>query len=418
MAKIFFVSLLVYTILARISADDEPEGIGDEGGEPEKIYNKTYREYHTGLEIAIFNQYSSARRPVRDPSKTTEVSVQFDVHHISVNQKEQTMTIHGQFFSRWNDEFLGWDPKEFKGIERISSPKWKVWHPKLRVANSVSGVFSTHEISSYAHTYITTYGKEEAIITMYPSFSVKVGCSLDFSSFPRDYHTCTVSFFTRYTLKEVRLSLIPGTEPQINIGWGSQENKRIISDFEIVNISDKLAYYVDGQISMNKPNSSQTAKSWSVVLLTVEFRRHNAMFGIGTTLPCLILAVFNILPFFLPSIQYAVYILVTNVIMQAIFLHKIINSIPLSARKLPNPVVFYSMTMWSNMIALVLHIALVIVEQKTSSSYLRSLLNRLGTAIAEQLPQQPKTPISALRAALGMIFFLLYFLLATAFLMF
>uniref|UniRef100_A0A183F3R5 Neur_chan_LBD domain-containing protein n=1 Tax=Heligmosomoides polygyrus TaxID=6339 RepID=A0A183F3R5_HELPZ len=251
----------ICSVFMYVKAEEEPEGIDDQGGNPEEVYNKTYREYHTYLEIALFTEYKKSRRPVRTSSTSTNVTVHFDIHHVSINQNEQTMTVHGTVLMKWLDEFLGWDPQDFKGIEFISCPEWRVWRPKIRVANSASGVFSNYEVASYAHVLVKTLGKEQAMLSMYPLFSAKVGCNLDFSTFPEDAHSCTVSFFTKQSMNEVRLAVLNDMAPTVNLGWDAQSNKRIISDFEILNVSSELFYYRNGDITALEPSKNELSSA-------------------------------------------------------------------------------------------------------------------------------------------------------------
>ncbi|PIO54114.1 hypothetical protein TELCIR_24530, partial [Teladorsagia circumcincta] len=71
-------------------------------------------------------------------------------------------------------------------------------------------------------------------------------------------------------------------------GWGSQSDKRVISDFEILNVSTHLTYYANGEVSVIEPaTASEMAASWSVLHTTIYFRRHSVMFGVCMLLPCL-----------------------------------------------------------------------------------------------------------------------------------
>ncbi|KIH46540.1 hypothetical protein ANCDUO_23407, partial [Ancylostoma duodenale] len=123
------------------STQEEPEGIDDEGADAEVLYNKTYSEYQTALEKAIFSNYVNTRRPVRNISTPVEVSVHFHIVHVSVNQEEQTMTVHG-------------------------------------------------------HLYM------QAKVEMYPTFSIKVGCNFDYSDYPKDVNSCTLAVFAKQRMSE------------------------------------------------------------------------------------------------------------------------------------------------------------------------------------------------------------------------
>ncbi|KAK6742257.1 hypothetical protein RB195_009863 [Necator americanus] len=402
-----------------VCAQEEPEGIDDEGGEAEEFYNKTYSEHQTALEKAIFSNYVNTRRPVRNASLPVEVSIHFHIVHISINQEEQTMTVHGHLYMTWIDEFLGWDISAFNGIRIARCPKWRVWQPKIKVANSVAGIYSAFEISSHAHVLVQSLGKEQAKVEMYPTFSIKVGCNFDYSDYPRDVNSCSLSVFAKQRMSEVRLKNYYNYPPTLSIGWGSQSDKRVISDFEILNVSHSITFYKHGNTSAIEPiTSNELAVSWSILHTTIYFRRHSVMFGISMLLPCLVSAVFNVLPFFLPSLNYSVYTLLSNVIIQAVFLQEIVNGIPLSASRVPSSVLFYSTTMLCNMVSLVIHILLLVMEHQSSPFLLRPLLHRIDKAISARLPHNSAPAIVNLRAVLGLFVLFLYTVFIFVFLVF
>ncbi|XGW15580.1 hypothetical protein V3C99_001219 [Haemonchus contortus] len=417
MQPIFILS--VCSALLLIFAQEEPEGIDAEGGDAEEIYNKTYTEHQTALEKAIFKDYVNTRRPVRNSSQPVEVSVHFHIVHVSISQEEQTMTVHGHLYMTWIDEFLVWDVKDYNGIRITRSSKWRIWQPKIVIANSVSGIYSAFEISTHAHVILQSLGKEQTRVEMYPTFSIKVGCSFEFADYPRDMNSCSLTVYTRQRMSEVILKNYYDMPPTLSIGWGSQSDKRIISDFEILNVSSHVNYYSNGEVSTVEPTTAnEIAETWSVLHTTIYFRRHSVMFGVSMLLPCLVSAVFNILPFFLTSLTYSIYTLLSNVIIQAIFLQEMVNSIPLAASRVPKSVLFYSMTMLCNMFSLILHIMLVAVEQQSPDFVLRPVVYGLGNAIAVRLPFPPKSPIVTLRTTLGIFVSLLYIIFIFAFLIF
>ncbi|KHJ97024.1 hypothetical protein OESDEN_03006 [Oesophagostomum dentatum] len=319
-------------------------------------------------------------------SQPTEVSVHFHIVHVSINQEEQTMTVHGHLYMTWMDEFLGWDVNEFNGIRITRCSKWRVWQPKIKVANryvtiytacSVAGIYSAFEISSHAHVLVQSLGKE------------------------------------------VRLKNYYNYPPTLSIGWGSQSDKRVISDFEILNVSHSITYYKHGNSSTLEPiTANELAVSWSILHTTIYIKRHSVMFGISMLLPCLVSAALNVLPFFLPSLTYAVYTLLSNVIVQAVFLQEIVNGMPLSSSRVPSSVLFYSMTMLCNMVSLVIHILIVLMEQQATPFILRPMIYSVGKSIAGRLPHATASPMVALRAALGIFVFSLYIIFIFAFLVF
>ncbi|KAK5985818.1 hypothetical protein GCK32_013405 [Trichostrongylus colubriformis] len=302
MQSTFF--LCVCSTLVLIFAQEEPEGIDDEGGDAEEIYNKTYSEHQSALEKAIFRDYVNTRRPVRNSSQPLEVSIHFHIVHVSINQEEQTMTVHGHLYMTWIDEFLVWDVNEYNGIRITRSSKWRIWQPKILTVNSVSGIFSAFEISSHAHVILQSLGKTQTRIEMYPTFSIKVGCDFEFSDYPNDVNSCAISVFTKQRMTEVILKNYYDMPPTLSI-----------------------------------------------------------------------------------------------------------------ASRVPKSVLFYTLTMLCNMFSLVVHILLVVMEQQRLY-FVRPVMHGVGSAIAVRLPFPPKSPIVALRIALGLFVFLLYIVFIFAFLIF
>lgn len=45
-------------------------------------------------------------------------------------------------------------------------------------------------------------------------------------------------------------------------GWDAQSNKRIISDFEILNVSSELFYYRNGDITALEPSKNELSSAW------------------------------------------------------------------------------------------------------------------------------------------------------------
>ncbi|KIH51721.1 hypothetical protein ANCDUO_18187, partial [Ancylostoma duodenale] len=52
---------------------------------------------------------------------------------------------------------------------------------------------------------------------------------------------------------QVRLKNYYNYPPTLSIGWGSQSDKRVISDFEILNVSHYITYYKHGNSSTLEP---------------------------------------------------------------------------------------------------------------------------------------------------------------------
>ncbi|CAB3403576.1 unnamed protein product [Caenorhabditis bovis] len=334
------------------------DGIDSEVGEAEEFYNRTYSEHHSKLERDLFRKYSTRVRPVKNSSLPTIVDIHWHVVHVSINQNDQTMTMHGHIYMKWTDEFLVWNPADYNGIRTARCKKWQVWQPKIKVANSAAGIYSNFDFSTNAHVLIHMQEKEKAKVEMYPTFSITVGCSFDFKNYPDDENACSVNIFATSPMTEIQLQNYYSIPPSLSFSWNDKVTKRkktIISDFDILNVTNDLLYYSGGNISSNSPSTiKELVSTWSLLSTTVRFRRHSPLFLAAVGLPS-ITSIINVMAFLVPSLISASYILMANMFIQVIFLQDMIKKIPLSVSELPNSVRLYSFIMLCNVSSLLIN---------------------------------------------------------------
>ncbi|CAD6188578.1 unnamed protein product [Caenorhabditis auriculariae] len=351
--------LLILLLTIHSKADDN-DGIESEDGDAAKFYNMTYREQQSALEKKIFYNYRNNRRPVRNVSQPTTVSMHWHVIHVSVNANEQTMTLHGHLYMSWFDEFLVWDPKDFNGVRTARCKKWQVWQPKVRVINSVSGVNSLFEISTQGHALLEMQPDNRAKVEIYPTFSIKVGCLMDFSDFPNDVNKCNVAVFTTEPMSQVQINIYYALPPSLSFAWGDQSKKRIISDFNVVNITNNVVYYSEGNYTELAPIvENELSQTWTMVMTTVVFSRHSPFFFAGVFLPNIIGTLMCVLPFFIDSCAFASFTLVSNMIILSIFLQDAFSKFPLATKGVPKSLIYYDVLLISTTVALLIHIVVM-----------------------------------------------------------
>ncbi|CAI2348656.1 unnamed protein product [Caenorhabditis sp. 36 PRJEB53466] len=362
-----FCSILVFYLpIRKKTVYSQPQGIDSEEGDAEIFFNRTYSQHQTSLEQKIFRGYNMKNRPVKNASLPTIVDVHWHIIHVSINAKEQTMTVHGHIYMKWFDEYLVWDPKDFSGIHYARVKKWQVWQPKIKVANSASGLGSVFDFSTSAHVIIQMQ-ESKAKVEMYPTFSIKVGCAFDFTDFPNDENKCSMNLFSTLPMSEVQLQNLYSIPPTLSFGWEEQKMKRIISDFKIQNVSSESIYYSNGNVSSSAPVSGyDLSVAWSMLKVNVKFVRHSPLFVAGIAAPCLITALINILSFFIPTLPFTCYILMANQFIQMVFLQDMVKKLPLTVRAMPSSVKLYCFIMLFNAISLFLHFVFIfLTEHKT-----------------------------------------------------
>uniref|UniRef100_A0A1I7THI1 Acetylcholine receptor-like protein cup-4 n=1 Tax=Caenorhabditis tropicalis TaxID=1561998 RepID=A0A1I7THI1_9PELO len=318
-------------------------GIDGDDGDASKVYNKSYSEHQSSLEAKIFRAYNPRNRPVKNGSMPTIVDVHWHVIHVSINQKEQTMTLHGHIYMRWFDEFLVWDPKDYNGIHYARVKKWQVWQPRIKVSNSASGLGSAFDFSTSAHVIIQMVEKNRAKVEMYPTFSIKVGCNFDFGDYPYDKNRCSVNLFSTATMADVQLQNLYSIPPTLSFGWEEQKMKRIISDFKINNVTCSSFYYSGGNISRTPPVTGfELGTTWSMLAVNVEFERHDPLFLAAIVMPSFISAVMCQASFFIIQKHISLFVHLSITYIQIIFLQDLTTPLPLVISRLPSSVRLFS----------------------------------------------------------------------------
>lgn len=359
MKTLIFVSLIFIFLLPiqKKEVNAQQRGIDAENEEDaETFFNRTYSEHQTALEMRIFRNYNTRNRPVKNGSTPTDVDVHWHIIHVSVNQKEQTMTLHGHIYMRWYDEFLVWDPKDFNGIHYVRVKKWQVWQPKIKVSNTASGLGSAFDFSTSAHVIIQMIEKDRAKVEMYPTFSIKVGCMFDFGEFPYDENKCSVNLFATETMAEVQLQNLYNLPPTLSFGWDEQKMKRIISDFKITNVTVSSFYYGNGNVTKTAPVSGfDLSTTWSMLAVNVGFVRHSPYYWATIIAPTLVCSIFILMSFFAPTVHFAFMINIMAFYLQFFFLQDLTIKIPLYLSKTPSPVSLYYILIYSNILSIIFH---------------------------------------------------------------
>ncbi|KHN79038.1 Acetylcholine receptor-like protein cup-4 [Toxocara canis] len=348
---LFLLSYILYRFGANARAQLSTEELENESAE--EIANRTYVEEQTELQRSIFSKYNKRKRPVKNSSEPLDVAIHVYLMHLSVNQLEQTITLNGHIYMTWKDEYAVWEPSEHNGVRTTMVKQWEIWTPELRVTNSVSGVGQYFEISKRSHVIIQSNGKAWSRVEVYPTFSIKVGCSFDFSSYPYDRQRCALGIFTTYRMSDVQLSIYYNIQPTVLLGWGAQSDKKHISDWRLEKVSTNLSYYSNGKYSSVRPvDPEQLDVSWSILYTWLYLKRNAFCFGLGVLLPSMIAYMFVIFSFLLPSPESSIYILIANLFLLGVFLEDLITMLPPTIGRAPRIVYFTGLNLVLTTIAI------------------------------------------------------------------
>ncbi|CAJ0941794.1 unnamed protein product, partial [Mesorhabditis belari] len=392
------ISSLIFLLLLLDSlALEHLDDLDDQEIDPEVAYNLTYTEQMTKLDADLFGVYSRDRRPVKNENKPVEVKVHYHVIHLAVDEEEGVLWLHGHLYMTWSDEFLGWDSTKYNGVRMTRTRKWNIWNPTLRIHNTVSGAQSNWEISRSSHVIITSRGESFAQIEVYPTMSLKVGCHFDFTDFPDDEQRCSVRMFANERMPEVQLKFYGELPSTVLLGWGSQSMKKKVGSWELIDTKNTVEYYSAGNYSTEVPVLvEKISRTWTILETTFILRRHAPLFTYCFKLPCLVSTLLAILPFFLPNIHHSIVILVTNIVIQVVFMHELVMKTPLAIGSLPNTVLFYGLSLGWNGLCLGFHVACLWAPRATPGM---PILNPLALFSPEKSSNNEEDSLPALLSA-------------------
>ncbi|NXA43426.1 ACH10 protein, partial [Eudromia elegans] len=128
----------------------------------------------------LFDNYSSALRPVEDTERALNVTLQITLSQIiDMDERNQVLTCYLWVRQAWLDAFLAWDKDAYGGIDSIRVPSSYVWRPDIQL----SGPTDTNVV-------LRSDGR---IVWDAPAIT-KSSCKVDVSFFPFDGQQCHLTF--------------------------------------------------------------------------------------------------------------------------------------------------------------------------------------------------------------------------------
>nr|CAD2175352.1 unnamed protein product [Meloidogyne enterolobii] len=149
---------------------------------------------HVRLSKDLVEKYDNRVRPVLNHSRPTFVNFTMSLYQIlAINEKVQSVDLNLWVIQKWHDEFLGWDPNKYGGINDTILPHEKIWLPDTYLYNSM--VMNREETERYINVVVSTehwQSKRGAqVIFMYPAL-YRVSCRINILYFPYDQQNCTL----------------------------------------------------------------------------------------------------------------------------------------------------------------------------------------------------------------------------------
>ena len=271
----------------------------------------------------LFENYCKAIRPVRD--KKTIVNVTFNMklmQLLDVDEREEKITTQAYYSMHWRNEFLQWEPKDWKNIDILAVNPEEVWIPDIILKNNADGNAVTIQKGT-DHIWISHTGKN----SWYPKVMLISSFKADVADFPFDKQKI-IFHFGSWSLGENKLHLFSNDKSMLakyfvnSTEWELSETKK-----EIVSSSYDTDTYIE-------------------IVFIYLFSRKPSYCIITAILPCVMLMLIALFSYLLPPHNgERIGVLITSLLAFTVFLVEVNASLPRNSDSIPIIKVFYMVTM-------------------------------------------------------------------------
>ncbi|XP_013862420.1 5-hydroxytryptamine receptor 3A [Austrofundulus limnaeus] len=277
----------------------------------------SYQEVLNYLNITKDNELYSMTRPVKNYKHPTQVSLEVLLYAIlDVVEKDQKFIPYVWTVTRWNNEYITWDPDQFCGIDNISLPTEILWKPDLTIEEM------TEKDKAPPSPYLTINNRGDVEVQ---NDQVLVStCRMHIYNFPFDIQRCSLTFKSViHTAKDIRLQ--PSDNSSEATEW-SREVMRTQYEWLFINMTVTA-------------NNATELSDQDIVVYTITMRRRSLLYIVNFLLPvlfflCLDLASFMISDNGGEKLSFKVTVLLAITVLQLI-LNEILpsssNRVPLIA---------------------------------------------------------------------------------------
>ncbi|XP_075696918.1 5-hydroxytryptamine receptor 3A-like [Rhinoderma darwinii] len=324
--------------------------------EAEKKSSKHSNFTQVRLLHSLLDEYEKDLRPVKNWKNGTMVYIDITVYAIlSVEEKDQLLSMYCLYNRYWIDDFLRWDPLEYD-ITQISLPSENVWVPDVHINEFVESEKPSENNFIYInHTGLVNYQKPIRMSSM---------CMFYIYFFPFDEHNCTLSFQSQlHTIEHINVSM-----------WRKSE------DME----KDLEKFYHKGaweliSVSSNYKVVDEQGDKFGVLEFFIIFRRHPLYYVVNLIIPSVFLILMDIIGFYLPPESgERISFKITLLLGYSVFLIIVSDTLPASAQGTPIIEVYFLVCMSLLVISLTESIFIVrIVNRKNIQSKVPKWMKKL-----------------------------------------
>ncbi|XP_060635890.2 acetylcholine receptor subunit beta isoform X1 [Anolis sagrei] len=277
----------------------------------------------------LFRNYSASVIPLRSPADRVPVRIGMSLSQlISLNEKDEKLTVKVYLNLEWIDYRFTWDPKDFKGITSVPIFSSDVWLPDIVLMNNYDGVF---EIALPVNVLVSHDGR----VQWQPPALYQTSCSIQVTYFPFDWQNCTL-VFRSFSYDSSEISLL---HP---LNKDRKELKEIILH--------ENTFIDNGQWEIrHRPSRKNTLPRdplYEDITFYLIIRRKPLFYLINVIIPCILITILAIFVFYLPpeageKITLSIFCLLTL----TVFLLLLADKVPETSLAVPIIIKYLMFTM-------------------------------------------------------------------------
>ncbi|XP_054846325.1 neuronal acetylcholine receptor subunit alpha-9 [Eublepharis macularius] len=235
-------------------------------------------KYAQMLFSELFEDYSSALRPVEDTETVLNVTLQITLSQIKdMDERNQILTAYLWIRQTWYDAYLKWDKDKYDGLDSIRIPSNLVWRPDIVLYNKADDDFSEPVNTNIVLRY-------DGKITWDAPAITKSSCVVDVSYFPFDSQECNLTFGS----------------------WTYNGNQVDIFNFldsgDLSDFIEDVEWEIHGMPAIkNVITYGCCSEPYPDVTFTLILKRKSSFYIFNLLLPCLLISFLAPLGFYLPA---------------------------------------------------------------------------------------------------------------------
>ncbi|KAH9507925.1 hypothetical protein Btru_053241 [Bulinus truncatus] len=169
------------------------------------VSSSTYLESFTKLRTTMQARLASSNKiPPKYYPFQIPIRLNFEpLQIIFVDEVSQAIMVSSSITIVWADPVVGWDPRDYGGIDTLEMETDYFWTPKIYIPKS-----SDSSVKLIAFTDNVQVSSRGVVSTMIPIITTTL-CNLDLTFFPFDTHSCIMVFLESNMYNLTHLELPP-----------------------------------------------------------------------------------------------------------------------------------------------------------------------------------------------------------------